>query len=87
MAHLFSSGRIADILLAIIVIEAVAISAYWRVTERGIAPSDLLPNLVAGAMLVLALRFALGGAEGTWIAGALAAAGAASVVDLQRRWR
>lgn len=87
MAQLFTSGRIADILLAIIVIEAVAISAYWRATGRGIAPRDLLPNLIAGAMLVLALRFALVGMDWTWIAGALAAAGAASVVDLKRRWR
>jgi hypothetical protein len=48
---------------------------------------DLLANLLAGACLMLALRGALAGAGGPWIALCMAAALLAHLTDLWRRWR
>ena len=86
MAGIFTSGQIADIILALVVLEAVALIAYWRVTGRGIAAADLLPNLAAGACLLLALRTAITGAGWIWTAAFLAAALVAHLADLARRW-
>ena len=87
MADLFASGRLVDLILLIVAIEAIGLIVYWRATGRGIAPRDLLPNLIAGAFLLLALRLTL--AEAGWMAicGCLAAAGLANVIDVMRRWR
>jgi len=60
---------------------------YWRSRGRGVSPGDLLPNLFAGALLLLALRLSLGGAGWQLCYGSLAAAGLAHLVDLGRRWR
>ena len=87
MADLFASGRFVDLIIVLVVIEAIALAWYWRHTGRGVAPLDLLPNLCAGAFLLLALRVTLTG--GGWaLAGfCLAAAGLAHLADLYRRWR
>lgn len=87
MAELFANGRLIDLILIVVAIEAAVLLLVWRYARRGIAPSDLLPNLCAGAFLLLALRFTLGG--GGWIAacGCLAAAGMAHLIDISRRWR
>lgn len=87
MAELFASGHFVDLILILVVIEALALIVYWRRSGRGVAPSDLLPNLCAGAFLLLALRITLTG--GGWMAasGCLAAAGLAHLADLYRRWR
>ena len=87
MAKLFANGRFVDLILILVAIEAVILVFYWRSMRRGIAPMDLLPNLVAGAFLLLALRLALGGAGWQLCCGSLAAAGLAHVVDVARRWR
>lgn len=87
MPDLFASGRLVDLILVLVVIEAVALTLHWRRTRQGIAPVDLLPNLCAGAFLMLALRVTL--ASGGWkIASAcLAAAGLAHLADISKRWR
>ena len=41
MADLFASGRLVDLILVLVVIEAVALILYWRRTRRGVAPLDL----------------------------------------------
>ena len=87
MAQLLASGRLIDLILVLVLIEAVAIGLYWRVSGRGIAPRDLLPNLVAGACLLLALRLVLAGSDWPVVCAMLALAGLASAVDLARRWR
>lgn len=85
MAELFGSARIVDAILALVVIEAVAL-ALWRRRARS-APRavDLLPNLLAGAALLLALRAALVDSSWPWIAAPLAGALVAHVADLHRR--
>ena len=84
---LFASGRVADLILALLAIEATILFVYHRKTGRGIAPMDLIMNNLAGAGLVLALRSALTGGPWTSIAAWLAAAFAAHISDVIRRWR
>jgi hypothetical protein len=86
VTDLFASGRFVDVILALVAVEWLVLAAYRRRTGRGIAAADLLPNLLAGAFLLLALRAALSGAGRPWITGALLAALCAHFVDLGRRW-
>jgi hypothetical protein len=84
----FLSGVHAiDLILAIVAIEIVAITMYWQAKGRGIAPAQLLPNLAAGALLLLALRFSLSGYAWPWYTACLALAGIANIADLRQRWR
>ena len=76
-----------DLVLVIVAAESVAITLYWRATQRGIAPAQLLPNLAAGALLLLALRLSLSNYSWQWTAACLAMAGVANVADLRQRWR
>ena len=87
MAEWFANGHLVDLILVLTAIEAVGLVLYWRSRGRGIAPLELLPNLFAGAFLLLALRLALGGAGWQLCCSSLAAAGLAHIVDLVRRWR
>jgi hypothetical protein len=87
MADLFSSGRLVDLILVVVVLEAAVLVLYWRQARRGIAPFDLLPNLCAGAFLLLALRATLAGAGWMMVSGCLAGAGLAHLTDVYRRWR
>jgi hypothetical protein len=87
MAELFASGRLVDLILVVVAIEAAFLAIYWRSAGRGVSPGDLLPNLCAGTFLLLALRLSLGDASWEFCCGSLAAAGVAHLVDLNRRWR
>jgi hypothetical protein len=85
MADLFASGWIVVLVVAFVALEAVVLAVYHRRTGRGVAPADLVPNLLAGVGLLLALGGALAGLWWGWIAAALAGSLAAHVVDLRRR--
>lgn len=86
LQHLYTSGRIIDFLLGFVALEFIVLSiAYWR-TSRGIAPKDLLTNLLAGAFLLLALRSTLDGHSWSWRAAFLGASFPAHLLDLRRRW-
>jgi len=75
-----------DAILALVVIEFIALVA-WRMRRgRGPTPLDIAANLAAGACLLLAIRAALLGQESMLLA-FLAASGVAHVADLARRWR
>jgi hypothetical protein len=87
LASLFGSGRIVDLILALLLAEAIALYAYHRATGGGIAPLDVLVNNLAGAGLLLALRAALTGAAWTGIAPWLLLALVAHIGDVARRWR
>jgi hypothetical protein len=87
MADLFASGRLVDFILVAVVLEASALLLYWARARRGIAPLDLLPNLCAGAFLLLALRATLAGSGWTIASLCLSAAGLAHLTDVYRRWR
>lgn len=84
---LFGSGRIVDLILALVAVEALALTAYHRVTSRGVAGLDLLANLASGICLLLALRAALTGQSWIWVALALSASLLGHLLDLSRRWK
>ena len=87
MSAFFSDGRVADLVLAFMLLEGAILAVYrWR-TGRGLAAGDLVGMLLAGAFLLMALRAALTGAPWGWIALWLVAALVAHIVDLVRRWR
>jgi hypothetical protein len=84
---LFTSGRIVDLILALVVVEAIILLTYRSATGRGIPAAGLLINLLAGAFLLMALHGALLNAPWIWTAAWLAAALIAHVADLAQRWR
>ena len=87
MSEFLSSALVVDLVLLVVGLEVLGISLYWHLTRRGIAPANLLPNLLAGAALVLALRLALRDFSWPWYTACLAIAGIANVTDLRQRWR
>lgn len=86
MSALFASGGVADLILVLTALEGLALAAYHRGTGRGVAPGDLLGNLLAGAFLLLAMRCALVGAWWGWAALCLLLSLLAHLADLRRRW-
>jgi hypothetical protein len=81
LASFFASGRAADLVLAVLAIEAVLL---MRAGRRAI---DVALLLLPGACMMLALRAALVGADWPWIALALAASFPVHLADLFRRSR
>lgn len=77
LAALFASGRAVDIVLAVLAVEAV-----WLIARRR---SDVLPALLPGALILLAVRGALTGVEWWVVAGWLALSLPAHLYDLRRR--
>ena len=87
MTEFLAGPRVVDLVLAVVALEILGITLYWQMTRRGIAPARLLPNLLAGAALLLALRLALSDVAWPWYTACLAVAGIANVADLRQRWR
>ncbi|KAB1074794.1 hypothetical protein [Methylobacterium planeticum] len=87
MEALFASGRIIEIILGLVLFEAVALLAWRARTGRGPRARPLLLNLTSGASLMLALRASLVGAGWTVIAGWLALSFAAHLGELVLRFR
>ena len=87
MAEWFASGHLVDAILLLVVCELIALTLLWQRSRRGVAPADLLPNILAGAFLLLALRLVLGEAGWMYCAASLGAGGLAHIIDLRRRWR
>ena len=87
MNELFASGRVVDLVVLVMLLEA-AVLWYWRRQGRGgVATADLWPMLAAGGCLLLALRAALTGAPWPWVGLWLLLALLAHLLDLQRRWQ
>lgn len=86
MSALFASGRIVDAILLLVVMESVGLVMLHRLTGRGPAPAALLPNLAAGACLLLALRFGLRGVAWPLVALCLLGSLVAHLADLRERW-
>ena len=82
MAALFASGRIIDLILVFILLEC-ALLAYLR--RDGLRLGELLPNILSGAALMLAVHSALTDARWEWKAGCLLAALLAHLSDLALR--
>ena len=86
LQSLIQSGRAADILIAVMMFEAVALGLFRLITGRGFAVRLIISNLMAGLFLTLALKASLIGAPWPWTAASLAAAGVAHALDLVVRW-
>lgn len=87
MSELFASGRIVDLIIGLIVLEALALPLLHRRTGSGLPFAELAGLLVPGLCLLFALRGALTGAHWAWLALWLLAAFVAHLADLRRRWR
>lgn len=87
MVRLFSSGHIIDLILGVIVLEAIILIARYRATGLGLAPRETIATLIPGAFLLLAVRTALTGSWWGWTSLILAAAGVAHVADIALRMR
>jgi len=80
------NGRIIDLILLLVMAEAVGLMLLRRATGRGIAPPALLANLAAGAFLLGALRCGMSGVGDGWVGLCLALALVAHLADLRSRW-
>lgn len=87
MAELITSGRIADIILAMMAVEAVVLVMLRR--GFGIGPSSglVLAILASGAGLALAYKAAVAGAPWSLIAAALTLSCVAHIASLIAVWR
>jgi hypothetical protein len=79
-----NSGRAVDIVLLVIAIEFIVLVSLRR-GRRKRAAADLFFALAPGALLLLALRAALVGADWPWIALLIAASFPFHLIDLMRR--
>jgi hypothetical protein len=86
MADLFASGRIVDLVLLLMLFEAVGSLLLNRKLARGIAPGVVIFNLGAGAALLMALRAALTHADWSAIAAWLLVALIGHAGELYVRW-
>jgi len=81
-----ASGWLVDLIIGFTVLEIIGLWLFHRVTGRGLNASRLLPNLLAGLSLMLAVRAAMAQAAWPWIVIPMAASGLFHVADLRQRW-
>ncbi|WP_349371336.1 hypothetical protein [Salinarimonas sp.] len=96
MIDFVASGRVFDLVFAILALEGIALLALSllpraraRILPEGRAPTprDLAGFVVAGLGLSIAARAAIQGQSWTIVAAGLTIAFLAHVYDLRRRWR
>ncbi len=87
MADWFADGRIVDLIMGLVAIEALGLFALRRWAGIGPGLVPVAATLAAGACILMALRGALAGAPWTWSATWLLGALVAHLADLARRWR
>lgn len=80
MNWLFESGHAADIVLAVLLAEYL-----WLTGAKGRGAGEVAALLLPAALMIVALRGALTGADWPWIALPLAAAFPVHILDLARR--
>jgi len=86
MSALFVNGAVVDLILALVLVEAIAVIAYRFATGVGPELMGFVCNILAGALLLFALREALSGAHWIWVAASLSGALVAHAADLLTRW-
>lgn len=83
---LLEGGRIVDVALVVVAIEFALLWLYRARTGRGPILTSVLPNLLAGGCLMLALRAALAGDAGVVVLAWLLASLPCHLLDLRKRW-
>jgi len=86
VAELFATGRAVDGILALMLIESIALILIGRKSRRAMPAAQVLVSIGAGAALLLALRAALHRSPWQWISLWLIAALVAHLLDLRYRW-
>jgi len=84
--HAFSSGRIIDFILCVVVVEILVLGVYWHRTGRGVAPKSLMAMLGAGACLLMTIKAVLVQAGVASIAFWLTTSLVFHLLDLYWRW-
>jgi hypothetical protein len=85
MSEFFSSGRVVDLILAVLLLEVVALTAWRRHGSIRTSLAKLVVAALPGVFLLLALRAALNGAGWMWMALWLFASFPAHIADIWRR--
>ena len=86
LQSLVTSGRVFDVMLAVVAVEVVAVLLLWALARRGIPPAAFVANIGAGGSLMVALWVQAQGLPWPWLAASLLAALAFHVADLVQRW-
>ena len=86
MKQLLQDGRIIEVILALMILEAAVLVAWYKLKGQGVAPVGLVVNLLAGMFLLLAVLAALQNASYWTLGLCLMAALLAHVADLAMRW-
>ncbi|HYN79637.1 MAG TPA: hypothetical protein VES73_17795 [Lamprocystis sp. (in: g-proteobacteria)] len=87
MAEFVASGRIIDLVLLLIGLEAIGLMVLWRMRRCPVPPLATLLILAPGTCLLLAARAALTGAAWGWVSFFLLVALAIHLVDMRQRWQ
>jgi hypothetical protein len=87
MAEFIASGRVVDLILGVIALEACVLLAWRHAWGGRLAALDLVLMLLPGALLLLALRGALLQTSWTWIVLCVALAFPVHLADVGRRWQ
>ncbi len=87
MYEFVESGSIVDMVIALVLIEGVALVALRSIIGRGPGRLDIICNLAAGLALMMALRDALAEKSMAAIALWLTLSLVAHLLDLWLRWR
>ena len=86
MTEFLAGPALFDLVIAVLVLEAVLLLAWRRFSGRGVPVADLLPPVLSGLFLLLAFRIWVGDGAWLWVALSLLAALATHLFDLRRRW-
>ncbi len=87
IAAALADGSLLLLILALVALEALLLAWLWHRRGVGVAPRQVLGNLVSGACLMLAVRAAILDAPWMQIAGWLLASLLAHLADLVLRWQ
>lgn len=87
METLFASGRMIDLILVGIALQAVGLWGLKRFAGVGPGLKPLIWTMAAGLALMLAIRASLTGADWPWVGGFMAGGLMCHVIDLRRRWK
>ena len=79
--------QVIDLVIAVTLVEGLALTLYHRSTGRGAAPRAFLLNMASGLCLMLALRCLANDTGDVSVALWLLAAGVAHGSDIWMRWQ
>jgi hypothetical protein len=79
--------HLVDAVIVLTLLEVLVLFVIHRRSGAGVAPREIVLNLLSGLSLMVALRAALAQWGAVFILSALLIAGILHSIDLHRRWR